>query len=142
MGFRVGKKVGDFYISTGKSGTRISKKVGDFNVSYWKSNKKAALTTESTIAIELTPVANYVLLNTLFFAISFLTVTWLFSSMILSYIVAYVIYAIIHTCLIVENWQEDKFFLFLSFLYPIYIVFSLVGMLYWTLLLTLGFFIS
>jgi hypothetical protein len=40
MGFRVGRKIGNYYISTGKSGTRISRKFGDYYVSHFSPNKR------------------------------------------------------------------------------------------------------
>lgn len=48
MGFRVGRKVGKYYISTGKSGTRISRKFGNYDVSYFSANKRQRVKTKET----------------------------------------------------------------------------------------------
>jgi hypothetical protein len=48
MGFRIGRKVGNYYISTGKSGTRISRKFGDYYVSHFSPNKRGKTKTKQS----------------------------------------------------------------------------------------------
>lgn len=39
MSIRIGRKIGKYYVSTGKSGTRVSTKIGDYYVSSFRSHK-------------------------------------------------------------------------------------------------------
>lgn len=55
MGIRIGRKIGKYFVSTGKSGTRVSTKVGDYYVSSFtprRSKKKETVEEIGCVATE------------------------------------------------------------------------------------------
>jgi hypothetical protein len=64
MGFRIGRRVGKFYVSTGEGGTRVSTKVGEYTVSNWIPNKRGSKKVESEYIGEVATDAENMATNT------------------------------------------------------------------------------
>lgn len=145
MGFRIGKKVGDYYISTGKSGTRISRKVGDFNVSYWSSNKKSKAKPSDDGLNYSGDWGWYIsgmFWNLVVFFSVYLTFTYYTSDLVMGLIVGYMVYFFIHCFLIVFNWDDNDWSeLFIPFFAPVYLICSWAGFWFYAVMLGIGLFL-
>jgi len=145
MGFRIGKKVGDYYISTGKSGTRISRKVGDYNVSYWAAKKKTKAKPSDDGLSYSDDWGGYitgVYWNLVVFFSVYLTFTYYSGDLVLGLIVAYGVFFFIHCFLIFFNWDDSDWSeLFIPFFTPLYIIFSWAGFMFWCVMLGIGLFL-
>lgn len=144
MGFRVGKKIGDYYVTTGKSGTRISKKIGDFNVSYWKSNKKGKNKPSEDVSYsgDAPGFLWCILFNIAVMALVYLTFTYYSGDMLMGLLLGYGVYFFIHCFIIAFNWDDNDWdVLFLPFFAPVYTLFSGSGFLFWVVLLIIGLFL-